>query len=730
MTDTASDLEISGMTCAACAGRVERGLRKLEGVRSAAVNLATERAHVVADGSVTAAALVAAVTRAGYEARPVSDTAIARDEAREGLARRLRRERIDLGLAAALTLPLLAMMALGAAGVDLMLPGPVQAALATPVLFWCGRGFFRQAWRAIRHGYGTMDVLVVLGATAAWLLSMANLLTRAMPQLYFEAAAAVVTFVLLGKHLEAIAKSRAADAIRGLAALRPETASRLRDGTEAIVPVAWLTPGELVVIRPGERVPVDGVVVEGSAALDESLLTGESLPVARHPGDRVIAGAVDLDGRLVVETRAVGAETMLAQIARLVDAAQSSKAPIERQVDRVCAVFVPVVIAIAIATLAGQWAHGSGFAAALIDAVSVLVIACPCALGLATPAALLVGTGLAARHGILIKDAEALERAAGSFAVIAFDKTGTLTEGRPELIDTIATAEDDAAHCLELALALQSGSRHPLAEALRRAAPPQAPPPPPVSGFRDHAGLGVTATIADSGYVLGNHRLLAQSGIDAAALDALAAPLRARGLTVSWLARLAPPHLLAAFGFGDGLRPGAAAALTRLRAAGLVPVMLTGDNAETAAVAVASLGGIDFRAGLLPADKGAALAALRQQHGPVIMVGDGVNDAPALAAADLGIALASGTDIAIGAADIALMRPDLSLIGDALDLARRTRARIRQGLFWAFAYNLVGIPLAALGYLDPVFAGAAMAASSVSVMLNALSLRRWRPRRR
>jgi P-type Cu+ transporter len=725
MTDLACDLEISGMSCAACAGRVERSLRAVRGVRSAAVNLATERAHVVADNAVSVADLIAAVTGSGYDARPV-DASARPDGDRSVLDLRLRQERLEVAAAILLTLPLLAAMALDATGFDAMLPGLVQAMLATPVLFWCGRRFFTNAGRAIRHGYGTMDVLVVLGATAAWLLSVVALVTQAMPQLYFEAAATVVTFVLIGKHLEAITKARAAESIRGLIALRPETAVRLQQGVEAIVPLAWVGPGDQVVIRPGERVPVDGVIRSGDAALDETLLTGESLAVPRHPGDRVIAGSVNTDGHLVVETMRVGADTMLGQIARLVDAAQSSKAPIERLVDRICAIFVPAIIVLSLATLIGQLLHGTPFARAVIDAVAVLVIACPCALGLATPAAIVVGTGMAARHGILIKDAVALERAAQRFDRIAFDKTGTLTEGRPEFIGVIAAADTDADTCLGLAASLQAGSRHPLADAIRRRCGND-PVVPAATGFQDHAGLGVSALIADVAHRFGNRRMMVQAGLDANALDALAAPLAAQGLTLSWLARLSPPELLGVFGFGDHVRGNTATALQSLRARGLAPVMLTGDNADAAARIAAELGITDIRAGLLPGDKEAALMELRAEGHRVIMVGDGINDAPALAAADLGIALASGTDIAMGAADIGLMRPDLSLIGDALDIAVRTRAKIRQGLFWAFAYNVIGIPLAALGYLSPVFAGAAMALSSVSVVMNALSLRRWHP---
>jgi Cu+-exporting ATPase len=721
--DTAIDLNIEGMTCAACAGRVERSLRKVAGVRSAAVNLATERAHVVLDRAIVDSDLLGAVTEAGYSATLAAedaDPAVADD----AHAARLKRERLELVGAALLTLPLLAGMVLPAAGIPLMLPGWAQAGLATPVLFGFGRRFYRGAWNALRHGYGTMDVLVVLGATAAWLLSMVMLIAGS-GHLYFESAAAVVTFVLLGKHLESLTKARAAAAIRGLAALRPLTATKLSGGVEAQVPIAWVTPGDIVVVRPGERVPVDGRIRDGRAALDESLLTGESLPVARQPGDRVIAGAIDIDGRLEIETVTVGADTMLGQIARLVDAAQGSKAPIEQHVDRVCAVFVPTVVALAVLTLAGHLLVGSVFSRALIDAVSVLVIACPCALGLATPAAILVGTGIAARHGILFKSAESLERAAGRFDTIAFDKTGTLTEGRPEVVEILGHDTTDADTVLRLAARLQAGSLHPLAAAIRRRAGDV--PAAGIEHFRDHAGRGVTATLDGVRYILGNRRFLAENAVDAGALETQAGALEARGLTLAFLARRDPPRALGVIALGDHLRSGAAAAIAALRDAGLAPVMLTGDSAPAAASAARDLGITDVRAGLLPADKLSAVTALRAQGKRVIMVGDGVNDAPALSAADLAAAVATGSDIALEAADLGLMTPDLARIADALDLARRTRAKIRQGLFWAFFYNLVGLPLAAAGLLDPAFAGAAMAMSSVSVVLNALSLRRWRP---
>jgi Cu+-exporting ATPase len=747
------DLAVEGMTCASCVGRVEKALRRVPGVTAAAVNLATERARVTAlAGAVTADALAAAVEAAGYHARPLRDDALGavpgsggEDAETTAAAARSRRELRHVLLAAALSAPLLLGMAGDLAGLDLMPPGWMQFALASVVQFWLGARFYVAAAKAVRAGAGNMDLLVALGTSAAWGLSTWRLLladhathgmAAAAPHLYFEASSVLIAFVLLGKWLEGRAKGQTAAAIRALMDLRPETA-RLRrsDGAEIDVPAAEIRVGDVVVVRPGERMPVDGRVIEGAGSVDESMLTGESLPVDKAPGARVTGGSINRDGRLVVETVAVGAETTLARIVRLVAGAQASKAPIQRLVDRVSAVFVPAVLLAALATFAGWWLATGDAASALINAVSVLVIACPCALGLATPTAIMVGTGAAARHGILIKDAEALERAQAITAV-AFDKTGTLTEGKPEVTDLVPARGVEIAELLRLAAALQAGSEHPLAAAVRaRAAADAIAPPVPAGDFKALAGRGVSGTVEDGtgrgrrAVALGSRRLAEESGADLSALEQQAASLAAAGRTVSWLVETAPApaRVLGLVAFGDAVKPTAAAAVERLKARGVETVMLTGDN-RGAAEAVAAQLGIDRTiAEVLPEGKAEAVAALRGGGRVVAMVGDGINDAPALAAADIGMAMATGTDVAMHTAGVTLMRGDPALVADAVDVSRRTYAKIRQGLFWAFAYNVLGIPLAAAGLLSPVVAGAAMALSSVSVVLNALTLRGWRP---
>ncbi len=700
------DLSIGGMSCASCVARVERVLKAVPGIEQAAVNLATERARV--SGRVmNTEALVAAVERAGFAAAPLAaETPLPEPSALAGLWQVL--------AAAALSLPLLAGMVWPA----LMLPGWVQLALATPVQFWLGGRFYLSAFKAVRGGGANMDVLVVLGTSAAWGLSLYLLLTAHaghMPHLYFESAAVLISFVLLGKWLEARAKGQTAAALRALMALRPATARLRRGEIELDVPLAQIRPGDLVVVRPGERIPVDGVVMEGGGAVDESLLTGEPLPVDKLPGAVVTGGALAVDGRFLVQTSAVGGETVLARIVRLVENAQAGKAPIQRQVDKISAIFVPVVLGIAAITLAGWWGLTGDGERAILTAIAVLVIACPCALGLATPTAIMVGTGVAARHGILIRDAEALERAQ-HVSLVAFDKTGTLTEGKPVVVAT------EGADVLRLAAALQQGSEHPLARAVLAKAGADGVTVPAVTDFRALLGRGISGMVEGRALFLGAGQALARWG--------LAAPAEAysqRGLTVSWLVQTEPqPQVLGLVAFGDTPRASAVQAVAALKAQGLQTVMITGDN-PGAAQAVAQVLGIDrVFAQVLPEDKAARLADLQAEGQVVAMVGDGINDAPALAAADVGIAMGSGTDVAMNTAGIVLMRPDLALVSAALHIARRTQAKIRQGLFWAFVYNLVGVPLAAFGWLDPVLAGGAMALSSVSVVLNALSLRRWR----
>ena len=709
-------LAIAGMTCASCVMRVEKALAKVPGVVSAEVNLATETARVQGGGD--AAALIAAVRKAGYEAHEVAQD----EEAGTHPA-----PFWPVGLAAALSLPLVLPMLGSLFGVHWMLPGWLQLALATPVQFWLGARFYIVGWKALKAGAGNMDLLVALGTSAGYGLSVFHLWhsADAMPHLYFEASAVVITLVLLGKWLEARAKRQTTEAIRALQALRPDTARvRGADGREEERPIARVALGDLVVVRPGERVAVDGTVVEGASHVDESLITGESLPVARHVGERVIGGAVNGEGLLVVRTSATGAETTLARIVRLVESAQAKKAPIQRLVDRVSAVFVPVVIAVALLTWLA-WGLGAGqWEAGLLNAVAVLVIACPCALGLATPAAIMAGTGVAARRGILIKDAEALETA-HRIAVVAFDKTGTLTEGKPRLVEWIA-ADGDRRALLADAAAVQSGSEHPLARAVVQAAADEGVAVRSASGLKAEAGRGIGARVDGRVLRLGSTRWMGELGIDLAPLAAAAEQQQAAGRTVSWLAE--DQTLRGMLAFGDTLKPDARDAVDALHALGVKTLLLSGDNRGSAHAVAATLGIDEVRAEVLPQDKAALIGERRTQGGGsvVAMVGDGLNDAPALAAADVGIAMATGTDVAMHAAGITLMRGQVGLVAEAIDLSRRTTAKIRQNLFWAFAYNVVGIPLAAFGLLSPVFAGAAMAMSSVSVVTNALLLRRWK----
>ena len=715
-------LQIEGMTCASCVARVEKALLKVPGVSSAAVNLATEKATIQVLSNVPLAALKAAVDKAGYGAREIQDEKPPAESRWPAWW--------PVAISAALTVPLIVPMVLQLAGIHWMLDGWLQLALATPVQFWLGARFYRAGWKAVLAKTGNMDLLVALGTSAAYGLSLYLLFRHAehgTPHLYFEASAAVITLVLLGKWLEQRAKRQTADAIHALNALRPTAARVRRDGVEIEVPVEQVLVGDLVVVRPGDRVAVDGEIVEGSSHIDESLITGESLPVAKAVGDKVTGGSINAEGALTVRTTAIGAETTLARIIRLVESAQAAKAPIQRIVDRVSAVFVPAVLAIALLTFA-TWAGLAGdWEQALINAVAVLVIACPCALGLATPTAIMAGTGVAARHGILIKDAEALE-VAHAVTVVAFDKTGTLTEGKPSLAAVEAAEGIGREEVLRLAAALQKSSSHPLAVAVLDKVRAERVPVPEAHHAKALPGRGVEGVVRGQSLVLGSSRLLQELGIEAGSLGDDARRLEGQGKTVSWLIRTdaGERQLLGLLAFGDTIKPSAGAAVARLHELGIRTVMLTGDN-HGAAQAVAKVLGIDeVRAEVLPGDKAAVVQDLRRNGEVVAFVGDGLNDGPALAAASVGFAMAGGADVATETAGVTLMRGDPRLVADSLDVSRRTYSKIKQGLFWAFGYNVLGIPLAALGLLNPVIAGAAMAFSSVSVVLNALTLRRWR----
>ncbi|HEX6980060.1 MAG TPA: heavy metal translocating P-type ATPase [Alphaproteobacteria bacterium] len=722
------DLKITGMTCASCVARVENALRRVPGVVSADVNLATERARVRVLGAAPAAmaALIEAVARTGFGATPWSGAAARAEAAEEAARRRSRDDLIRVVIGAVLTLPLLAEMVVHLAGGHWRLPPLAALALATPVQFWIGGRFYVAGWKALRAGTGNMDLLVALGTSAAYGYSAVLALADpwGMPPLYFEAAAVVIVLVVLGKWLETRAKRGAAAAIRALMALQPESARVVRNGAEQDVPVDSVLPGETVIVRPGGRVPVDGIVVAGESDLDESLLTGESRPVAKRPGDRVIGGAINGDGLLRIEARAVGADATLARIIGLVEGAQASKAPVQRLVDRISALFVPVVLAVAAVTFVAWWLLAGDPQGGLIASVSVLVIACPCALGLATPTAIMAGTGAAARAGILIKDAEALERA-HRITTVVFDKTGTLTVGRPVVADIIAAPDVDEATVLASAATAQQGSEHPLGRAVLEAAKARGLALPPLAEFRARPGRGIEAVADGRRLRVGNRRLMDESGIAVGMLAARAEALSRDGKTVMFVA---DGRLLGLIAAGDAIRPGARLAVRDLKALGIESVMLTGDN-RGAAEAVAGALGIDrVIAEVLPEDKARIVAGLRGDGRVVAMVGDGVNDAPALAAADIGIAMGTGTDVAMQAAGVTLMRGDPALVAMAIDASRATYAKIRQNLFWAFVYNLIGIPIAAVGWLSPVVAGAAMAFSSASVVSNSLLLRRWKVR--
>jgi len=750
-----AELEIGGMTCASCAMRVEKALAKVPGVASASVNLATETASVNLTAAAAAAAsdaLIAAVKKAGYEAAllappdatpvladadvasaPETTAGAAVPTAAERKRSQTRRELVAVLVCALLTLPLIVPMLGEWFGVHAMLPPWLQFGLASIVQFVFGARFYRAAYRAVRAGAGNMDLLVALGTSAAYGISVYQLATHpddAM-HLYFEASAVVITLVRFGKWLEARAKRQTTDAIRALQALRPDRA-RIRVGAdEREVPLTQVKVGTVVIVRPGERVPVDGAVLEGRTHIDESLITGESMPVAKQTGDAVTAGSINGEGAIAVTTTAIGAETTLARIIRLVESAQAEKAPIQRLVDRVSEIFVPAILAIAALTLIGWLLAGAGGETAILNAVAVLVIACPCALGLATPAAIMAGTGVAARHGVLIKDAEALETA-HRVNVVAFDKTGTLTIGQPSVTAFEPVGSMGRDEALALAAAVQRQSDHPLARAVVKAHEAAAPRARVLtaSAARAVAGRGVEADVEGRALALGSARWIRELGIGLSPeAEARARELEAAGNTVSWLMQRdsQPGVALALMAFGDTVKPTARAAIDRLRAMGVKSVLVTGDNRGSAASVAEALGIDEFHAEVLPDDKARVIRDLKMRSaGIVAMAGDGINDAPALAAADIGIAMATGTDVAMHAAGITLMRGDPALVADAIDISRRTWRKIQQNLFWAFVYNLIGIPLAAFGLLNPMLAGAAMAFSSVSVVTNALLLRTWR----
>jgi len=717
------ELVLGGMTCAACAARIEKVLNRLPGVQ-AAVNFASETASVQFTPALAdVQAVIDAVIDAGYQASIAHATT--RDDEKQRRAAQWRAEFRRFVISAILTAPLIAQMpAMFVGGAHDLVPRMLQLALATPVQFWIGARFYEGAWKSLRGGSANMDVLVALGTSMAYLWSaVVTLGGRHDLHVYFEASATIVTLVLLGKLLEARAKARAGEAIEALLRLQPQTARIERDGQVVEVPVAQLRGGDVFLVRAGDALPVDGLVIEGESSANEAMLTGESMPVSKRAGDKVFAATINGAGLLRCRATGVGEATLLAGIIRMVSQAQGSKAPVQRLADKIAAIFVPVVCGIALLTLAVWW-WLSGFEAALVNAVAVLVIACPCALGLAVPTAIMVGTGRGASAGVLVKNAEALERAE-HVRVLAVDKTGTLTLGRPVLHDVVAM-HGEAAELLRIAASLEQGSAHPLGLAIVERARQDGLGLALPTGLQAIAGGGVRGTIGGVDYILGSPRFVREGGI---ALDETVLESHAqagRSLVVLGSAARAP-EALGVLAIADALRPGAREAVARLQRGGVRVVMLTGDNRQTARAVAAEAGIAEFEAEVLPGDKASRVEALKSGGGLVGMAGDGINDAPALAAADVSFAIGGGSDVAVEAADMTLVKSDLAGVADAIDLSRATLSKIRQNLFFAFIYNALGIPLAALGMLNPVIAGAAMAMSSVSVVSNSLLLRRWRP---
>ena len=728
-------LTVRKMSCASCVGRVEKALKHVLGVLDVNVNLATEKAHITSIADVETATLIAALKKAGYPAHPFTDTQSASSESNSSSSSLFQATWWPVLISAILSAPLVLPMLAGLVNIQLTIPAWVQFALATPVQFWLGARFYKAGWKALLARTGNMDLLVAIGTSSAYGLSIYLMFNQAghgehgNPHLYFESSAVIITLVLLGKWLEARAKFQTVAALRALESLRPTTAIVRRDGVDSEVAVSSLVQDDIVIVRPGDRVAVDGEIIEGSSHVDEALITGESLPITKTIGDHVIGGSVNADGVLVIRTTHVGKTTMLSQIIQLVEDAQAVKAPIQRLVDKVSAVFVPVVLLISLITFLGWGLVTGDWQMALLNAVAVQVIACPCALGLATPTAIMVGTGVAAKYGILIKDAQALETA-HSITAVTFDKTGTLTMGKPALthLSGISYSEEQL---LSLAYSVQQHSDHPLAKAVIDAAQERHINALPTTNAQALPGLGVQAQIGDDIIYLGSKRMMHELGVNTDSLQADAFEQENLGRSVSWLAKKNGDslliELLGLLSFGDTLKPSAKNAIARLKKSHIKTVMMTGDNAGSANAVALAIGIDEVKSEVLPADKAQHIRTLQQAGFTVGMIGDGINDAPALAVADVGIAMSTGTDVAMHTAGITLMRGDPNLVADAIAISQKTYRKIRQNLGWAFIYNIVGIPLAAFGYLNPMIAGAAMALSSVSVVMNALWLKKWKP---
>ncbi|QSO48706.1 heavy metal translocating P-type ATPase [Alicyclobacillus mengziensis] len=711
------DLNITGMTCAACSARIEKVVNRLDAVKEASVNLASEKAHIVYfPGVIQEQDLIRAVEKAGYGATLASETAAADEKKRKEQA--YQRDVMKFWGSVILTLPLVIQMFVMLLGGSAFMPNWVSFILATPVQFYVGWRFYKGAYHSLRGGAANMDVLVTLGTSVAYLYS-AILTVLGRPDVYFDSSATVVTLIFMGKLLESSAKAKSSSAIESLAKLGAKVAHVIRDGEEVDLPVEDLKVGDVVRVRPGEKIPSDGKVLEGSSSVDESFLTGESMPVAKAPGDPVVGASVNQAGVLTMEIGKVGADTALAQVIRLVDQAQGSKAPVQRLADKISGIFVPIVLVVALVTLL-LWGFIVGWTAGLIAAVAVLVIACPCSLGLATPTAIMVGTGLGAESGILIKGGEHLEKA-HKVTTLVLDKTGTVTVGKPSITDIWVTSLTSEEELMATAAALESQSEHPLGAAVIAHAKEKGMTVPQAKKVQAIPGKGITGVVDDETIRIGNRRWLSETGVREFP-DEILAKYENAGKTAVLVA--SDKGLLGIIAMADTIKPDAVTTVRELHDMGIDVWMITGDNERTATAVAAQVGIKNVIAGVMPQDKANKVQELKKAGQVVAMVGDGINDAPALAAADIGIAMGTGADVALEAADIALMHGSMHGVVEAIRLSKATMKKIRQNLFWAFFYNVLGIPLAALGILSPIIAGAAMALSSVSVVSNSLLLRR------
>lgn len=722
-------LKISGMSCAACSARVEKVLGRMDGVYSAVVNLASEKASVEYDSSkIKVSDIIKAVDSIGYKAERADE--ISSDREKEQREKEIRRLRLELVISAVLTAPLLFSMLLMVTGIDIPFfhNEYFQLIIATPVQFIIGFRFYRNAYHALRSRSANMDVLIAMGTTASYFFSIYNAFFAGhgheMKELYFETSAVIITLILLGKYLEAVAKGRTSEAIKKLMGLQAKTARVVRDGEEEDIPVEQVVPGDVIIVRPGEKIPVDGKILEGNSAVDESMLTGESIPVEKKAGDFVVGATINRFGTFRFEATRVGKDTVLSQIIRMVEEAQGSRAPIQKIADKVSGVFVPAVLGIALVTFLAWYLISGDFAQAVVSAVSVLVIACPCALGLATPTAIMVGTGRGAENGILIKGGEHLEMMCRLNAVV-LDKTGTVTKGQPEVTDVIPLGNMERGYVLRLAAVAEKNSEHPLGEAIYEYGIKEANTIPDAEQFGAIPGKGVRAVVDEREIYIGTRMLMQETGIDTEPAEAVIAGLEDEGKTAMLMA--ADGRLEAVMAVADTLKEGSKEAIDELKKMGIEVYMITGDNKRTAASIARQAGIANVLAEVLPEHKAEEIRKLKDQGKKTAMAGDGINDAPALAAADIGIAMGTGTDVAIEAADITLLRGDLMLIPAAIRLSRMTMRKIKQNLFWAFIYNIIGIPFAAFGLLNPMIAGGAMAFSSVSVVTNSLSLKRFDP---